>query len=79
MTDDPYFKVGYQVDRYYELEEDFLKVLKYMPLEIYNTSEAREKATSTNLADLLLRIGCVVLNVWTLYTSDEFLYSLLII
>lgn len=57
MTDDPYFKVGYHVDRYYELEEDFLKVLKHMPLEIYNTSEAREKATSTNLADLLLRIG----------------------
>jgi hypothetical protein len=57
MTEDPYFKVGYHVDRYYELEEDFLKVLKYMPLEIYNTSEAREMATSTNLADLLLRIG----------------------
>jgi hypothetical protein len=57
MTDDPYFKVGYHVDRYYELEEDFLKVLKYMPLEIYNTSEVREKATSTYLADLLLRIG----------------------
>lgn len=55
--DDPYFKIGYHVDRYYELEEDFLKVLKYMPLEIYNTSEAREKATSTYLADLLLRIG----------------------
>jgi len=26
-----------------------------------------------------LRTTCVVLNVWTLYTSDEFLYSLLII
>lgn len=57
MTDDPYFKVGYHVDRYYELEEDFLKVLKCMPLEIYDTSAAREKATSAYLADLLLRIG----------------------
>ena len=54
---DPYFKIGYHVDRYYELEEDFLTVLKYMPLEIYNNSEAREKATSTYLADLLIRIG----------------------
>jgi hypothetical protein len=39
------------------LEEDFLKVLKYMPLEIYNTPEEREKGKSIYLADLLLRIG----------------------
>lgn len=56
MTDD-YLKIGYQVDRYYELEEDFLEALKYMPLEIYDTSVKRKGAKSTYLADLLLRIG----------------------
>lgn len=57
MPDDPYFEVGYHVDRYYELEEDFLKALKIMPLEIYNTPELREKAISIYFAELLLRIG----------------------
>jgi len=57
MTIDPYFEVGYHVDRYYELEEDFLKVMKYMPLEMNNTPDTRERATSTYLADLLIRIG----------------------
>ena len=54
---DPYFEAGYHIDRYYELEEDFLKVLKYMPLEIYDDSGKRCGAKSTYLADLLLRIG----------------------
>ncbi len=57
MADDPYFKAGYHVDRYYELEEDFLQALKHTPLEIYNTPEERKKAKSVYLADLLLRIG----------------------
>ena len=56
MTDD-YLKIGYHVDRYYELEEDFIEVLRYMPLEIYDTPQKRKEAKSTYLADLLLRIG----------------------
>ena len=54
---DHYFQIGYHIDRYYELEEDFLEVLEYMPLEIYNTPDKRRDAKSIYLADLLLRMG----------------------
>jgi hypothetical protein len=57
MTIDSYFEAGYHVDRYHKLEEDFLTVQKYMSLEINNTPYAREKARSTQLTGLLLRIG----------------------
>ena len=57
MPSDDYFEVGYHTDRFYELEEDLIKFLRFMPLEIYNTSEKREKVKSPYLADLLIRIG----------------------
>jgi len=57
MPSNEYFEVGYHTDRFYELEEDLIKFLRFMPLEIYNTSEKRETVKSPYLADLLIRIG----------------------
>lgn len=57
MSSDEYFEGGYHTDRYYELEEDLIKFLRFMPLEIYNTPEKMEKVKSPYLADLLIRIG----------------------
>ena len=52
-----YLASGYHIDRYYVLEEDFLKFLRFLPLEFYPEYEHRLKIRSTYLADLLLRIG----------------------
>jgi hypothetical protein len=57
MADDQYFEAGYHTDRFYELEEDLIKFLRFMPLEIYNNSERRKGVKSPYLADLLIRIG----------------------
>lgn len=51
MPDDEYFKTGYHVDRYYELEEDLIKFLKFIHLELYDTPEERMKVKSLYLAD----------------------------
>jgi hypothetical protein len=57
MNSDDYLKKGYHVDRYHVLEEDLLRFLDFLPLELYPTQEERQKIRSMYLADLLLRIG----------------------
>jgi hypothetical protein len=57
MSSDDYFEVGYHVDRYYELEEDLIEFLRYIPLELNNNIDKRTSIQSPYLADMLVRIG----------------------
>jgi hypothetical protein len=57
MSNDDYFRKSYHIDRYHALEEDLLRFLDFIPLELYNSPAEREYIRSTYLADLLLRIG----------------------
>jgi len=50
-----YFFNGEYITQYHILEEDFVKFIEYIPLELYRTN--REAIKSPKLGDLLLRIG----------------------
>ena len=56
MNFEEYITRGYNIDRYYMLEEDCLKFLDCVTLGFYSIQE-RKNINSLYLADLLLRIG----------------------
>lgn len=50
-----YFSNGEHITQYHLLEEDFVKFIEYIPLELYRKN--RKAIKSPKLGDLLLRIG----------------------
>lgn len=57
MAQEGYLEQGYQIDRYYALEEDLLRFLGFVTLEFYPSIDERKSIRSLYLGDLLLRIG----------------------